>query len=200
MPYSMGTEITVFWTLLNIVPCISLFFFLQQSPFIFLLLYIFLILSIYFWPHWVFISVLRLYIVAVGSGSSLLWRSSFSQRLLLLWSMDSRCLRFCSYGTRPSCSKASGTFLDQKSNLCPLYWQADSYLLCNREVHINSVLCFVVLATRQVRSQLPAQELTPCPCTGRRCYNHWANREVPPVSSSGYSFLSFKVFHNKLVI
>ena len=30
---------------------------------------------------------------------------------------------------RLSCSAACGIFLDQGSNLCPLQWQADSYLL-----------------------------------------------------------------------
>ena len=48
---------------------LSLFFLVVQH-FYFLLLYICLIVSIYFWPHWVFIAVLRLSLVAVGSGSS----------------------------------------------------------------------------------------------------------------------------------
>ena len=41
MPYSMGTEITVFWTLLNIVPCISLFFFVVEPFYFFIIIYIF---------------------------------------------------------------------------------------------------------------------------------------------------------------
>ena len=34
-----------------------------------------------------------------------------------------------SCGARLSCSVACGIFLDQGLNLCPLHWQADSYLL-----------------------------------------------------------------------
>ena len=34
-----------------------------------------------------------------------------------------------SCGTRANCSMACGIFPDQGSNLCPLYWQADSYPL-----------------------------------------------------------------------
>ena len=31
-----------------------------------------------------------------------------------------------------SCSAACGVYLDQGSNLCPLYWRADSYPLCHK--------------------------------------------------------------------
>ena len=33
---------------------------------------------------------------------------------------------------RLSCSITCGIFLDQKSNLCPLHWQVDSYPLCHQ--------------------------------------------------------------------
>jgi len=32
-----------------------------------------------------------------------------------------------------SCSSAYGIFPDQGSNLCPLHWQVDFYLLCHQE-------------------------------------------------------------------
>ena len=44
MPYSMGTKITVFWTLLNIVPCISLslsLFFGSTALLFFIVIYLF---------------------------------------------------------------------------------------------------------------------------------------------------------------
>ena len=81
MPYSMGTKIAVFWTLLNMVPCISLsfsfFFFLVVEHFHFIII-IYIFKYYLFWPHSVFIAVLRVSLAAVGSGSSLLWCSSFS--------------------------------------------------------------------------------------------------------------------------
>ena len=58
-------------------------------------------LFIYFWLHWVFVTVRRLSLVVVSGGYSLLRCMGFSLRwLLLLQSMGSRCAGFSSCGTR----------------------------------------------------------------------------------------------------
>ena len=56
-------------------------------------------LFIYFWLHWVFVTVRRLSLVVVSGGYSLLRCMGFSLRwLLLLQSMGSRCAGFSSCG------------------------------------------------------------------------------------------------------
>ena len=89
------------------------------------------ILFIYFWPHWVFIAVHGLSLVAASRGHSSLRYMGFSlQWLLLLRSTGSRCAGsvvvargLYSAGSvvvvhRLSCSMACGIFPDQGSNLC----------------------------------------------------------------------------------
>ena len=108
----------------------SLFFFLIKKFFLF-----------YLWLRWVFVALRELSLVAVSGGYSSLRCAGFSlRRLLLLWNTCSRHAGFSSCGVRASvvvahrvsCSKACGIFSDQGSNLCPLHWQADSYLLCHQ--------------------------------------------------------------------
>ena len=60
-----------------------------------------LIFYFYFWPHWVFVAVRGLSLVATSGGYSSLWCAGFSlQWLLLLWSTGSRCMGFSSCGSQ----------------------------------------------------------------------------------------------------
>ena len=53
----------------------------------------FLFVFIFFWLRWVFAAMCGLSLVVASGGYSLLWCVGFSLRwLLLLWSMDSRCV------------------------------------------------------------------------------------------------------------
>ena len=58
-----------------------------------------LFIYFYFWLHWVFIAMRRLFLVAVRGDCSLLQCAGFSWWLLLLQSMDSRRTGFSSSGT-----------------------------------------------------------------------------------------------------
>ena len=86
-----------------------------------------IILFIYFWLCWVFVSVRGLSLVAASGGHS----SSRCAGLSLSWplllrSTGSRCAGSVVVAHGPSCSVAWGIFPDQGSNPCPLHWQADS--------------------------------------------------------------------------
>ena len=86
-----------------------------------------IILFIYFWLCWVFVSVRGLSLVAASGGHS----SSRCAGLSLSWplllrSTGSRCAGSVVVAHGPSCSVACGIFPDQGSNPCPLHWQADS--------------------------------------------------------------------------
>ena len=96
----------------------SLFFFFKE---------IHVLLFIYLWPCWVFVSVRGLSLVAASGGhySSRCAGLSLS-RPLLLQSTGSRCTGSVIVAHGPSCSTACGIFPDQGSNPCPLHWQADS--------------------------------------------------------------------------
>ena len=97
----------------------SLFFF-------FFLNYLF----IYFWLCWVFVSVLRLSLVAASGGHSSSRCAGLSLLLpFLLRSTGSRRAGSVVVAHGPSCSAACGIFPDQGSNPCPLHWQADSQQL-----------------------------------------------------------------------
>ena len=90
-------------------------------------LFIYLILFIYFWLCWVFISVRGLSLVAASGGHS----SSRCAGLSLSWpvllrSTGSRRAGSVVVAHGPSCSVACGIFPDQGSNPCPLHWQTDS--------------------------------------------------------------------------
>ena len=89
-------------------------------------LFIYLILFIYFWLCWVFISVRGLSLVAASGGHS----SSRCAGLSLSWpvllrSTGSRRAGSVVVAHGPSCSVACGIFPDQGSNPCPLHWQTD---------------------------------------------------------------------------
>ena len=73
------------------------FLFFLNGIYLFIKSYLF----IYFWVHWVFVSVRRLSLVAENGGYSSLQCVGFSLRwLLLLWSMGSRCTDFSSCSTQ----------------------------------------------------------------------------------------------------
>ena len=89
--------------------------------------YFFLILFIYLWLCWVFVSVRGLSLVAASGGHS----SSRCAGLSLSWplllrSTGSRHAGSVVVAHGPSRSAACGIFPDQGSNPCPLHWQADS--------------------------------------------------------------------------
>ena len=87
----------------------------------------FLFFYIYFWLCWVFVSVRGLSLVAASGGHSLSRCAGLSlSRPLLLRSTGSRRTGLVVVAHGPSCPAACGTFPDQGSNPCPLYWQADS--------------------------------------------------------------------------
>ena len=93
----------------------------------------FLILFIYLWLCWVFVSMRGLSPVAASGGHSSSRCAGLSlSRPLLLRSTGSRRAGSVIVAHRPSCSAACGIFPDQGSNPCPLHWQADSQPLCHQ--------------------------------------------------------------------
>ena len=85
------------------------------------------LLFIYLWLCWVFVSVRGLSLVAASGDHSSLWCAGLSlSRPLLLGSTGSRRAGSVIAAHGPSCSVACGIFPDQGSNPCPLHWQADS--------------------------------------------------------------------------
>ena len=126
---------------------------------------------LYFWLCWVFIAARGLPLVAASGGYSSLWCADFLLWLLLLQSTGSRCAGFSSCGTwaqlswhvgsvvvahRLSCSTACGIFPDQRSNPCPLHWQADSYPLCHQGSPAAFIKTIII-----VNSEAPASQLFP---------------------------------------
>ena len=90
-------------------------------------IFFFLILFIYLWLCWVFVSVRGPSPVAESGGHSSSRCAGLSlSRPLLLRSTGSRRAGSVIVAHGPSCSVACGIFPDQGSNLCPLHWQADS--------------------------------------------------------------------------
>ena len=87
----------------------------------------FLLLFIYLWLCWVFVSVRGLSLVAASGGHSSSRCACLSlSRPLLLRSKGSRRAGSAIVAHGPSCSAAGGILPDQGSNPCPLHWQADS--------------------------------------------------------------------------
>ena len=87
----------------------------------------FIYLFIYFWLCWVFVSVRGLSLVAASGGHSSSRCTGLSlSRPLLLRSTGSRRAGSVVVAHGSSCSAACGIFPDQRSNPCPLHWQADS--------------------------------------------------------------------------
>ena len=90
-------------------------FVLQISKFFF-----FLILFIYLWLCWVFVSVRGLSLVAVSGGHSSSRCAGLSlSRPLLLWSTGSRCAGSAIVAHGPSRSAACGIFPDQDRTRVP---------------------------------------------------------------------------------
>ena len=90
-------------------------------------LFFFLILFIYLWLCWVFVSVRGLSVVAASRGHSSSPCAGISlSRPLLLRSTGSRRAGSAIVAHGPSRSAACGIFPDQGPNPCPLHWQADS--------------------------------------------------------------------------
>ena len=107
-----------------------------------------------FWLLWVFIIFCGLSLVAVSGSYSLAVVQSFLIAVASLFverrldTRDSEKLphsglvvtlpvlehRLSSCAHELSCSATYGIFPGQGSNPCPLHWQAESYLLCHREV------------------------------------------------------------------
>jgi len=76
--------------------------------------------------HWVFVATRRHSLVAANRGHSWLWCVSFSLPWLL--SLQSTGSVVVVHG--PGSSAACEICPNQGSNLCPLHWQANPYLLC----------------------------------------------------------------------
>ena len=87
-------------------------------PFIFFLFYL-------FWLHWVFVAARGL----LSSCSEQELLSVVVLRLLMLLSTGSRAGSSAAVAHELSHSWACGIFLDQGSNPCRLYWQADPHPL-----------------------------------------------------------------------
>ena len=101
---------------------VTFFFF-----FFFKLLAPLIIIYLFFWLCWVFISVRGLPLAAASGGHSSLRCAGLSlSRPLLLRSTGSRRAGSVVVAHGPSCSVACGIFPDQGSNPCPLHQQADS--------------------------------------------------------------------------
>ena len=89
--------------------------------------FFFLILFIYLWLCWVFVSVRGISLAAASGGHSSSRCAGLSpSRPLSLQSTGSRRAGSVIVAHGPSCSAACGIFPDQGSNPCPLHWQADS--------------------------------------------------------------------------
>ena len=92
---------------------------------------LFIYLFVYFWPHWVFVTVCRLSLVEESRGylfsSCGVWTShcgAFSCGIQALGARSS-----VGIVHELSCPTACGIFQDQRLNPCPLPWQVDSYPL-----------------------------------------------------------------------
>ena len=113
-------------------------------------------LFIYFWLHWVFTAALRLSLVVLSGGYSLLRCTGFSlQWLLLFRSTGSRHVSFSSYGMR-----------------------AQQMWLMGSRAQAQQLWCMGLVAPRHVGS-FRTRARTHVPFIGRQILNHCATREVP---------------------
>ena len=95
----------------------------QRGGFLFIFIYLF----IYFCLCWFFVSVRGPSPVAASRGHSSSRCAGLSlSRPLPLRSTGSRCAGSVVVAHGPSCSAASGIFLDRGTNPCALHWQEDS--------------------------------------------------------------------------
>ena len=130
----------------------------------------FLILFIYFWLCWVFVSVQGLSPVAASGGhsSSRCAGLSLSQPLLLR-STGSRRAGSVVVAHGPSCSAACGILPDQGSNPCPPHWQADSQPLRHQgspSFFFNKCIYLFIYWLRWVRSEERR--------VGKECRSRWS--------------------------
>ena len=104
------------------------------------LFFFFIVLFIYFWLCWVFVSVRGLSLVAASGGHSSSRCAGLSLLPpVLLRNTGSRRAGSVIVAHRPSCSAACGIFPNQGSNPCPLHWQADSQPLRHQGSPIRSL-------------------------------------------------------------
>ena len=104
------------------------------------------LLFIYLWLCWVFVSVQGLsLVVASGDHSSSRCAGLSPSRPLLLRSTGSRRAGSVVVAHGPSCSAARGIFPDQGSNPCPLHWQADSQPLSHQGSPHKQFLIEIIL-------------------------------------------------------
>ena len=85
------------------------------------------ILFLYFWPRWVFTAACRGSSCGAWGLLSIVVCGRLAAVIFLLQSMGSRHRSSLGVVHVLSCPEACGIFLNQGSNPCPLYWQADSY-------------------------------------------------------------------------
>ena len=131
---------------------------LKDLFFFFKLLAPLIIIYLFIWLCWVFVSVRGLPLAAASGGHS----SSRCTGLSLSWplllrSTGSRCTGSVDVAHGPSCSAACGIFPDQGSNPCPLHWQADSQPLRHQgspKRPFNVVSYFLMNASNKLNAHL----------------------------------------------
>ena len=116
-----------------------------------------LLLLLFFWLCWVFVSVRGLSPVAVSGGHSSWWCADLSLSWpLLLQSTGSRCAGSAVVAHGPSRSAAYGILPDQGSNPCPPNRQADSQPLCHQGSPLSdSFKMLVILLTVTPLFEIP---------------------------------------------
>ena len=108
------------------------------------------LLFIYLWLCWVFVSVRGLsLVVESGDHSSSRCTGLSPSWPLLLRSTGSRCAGSVIVAHGPSCSVACGIFPDQGLNPCPLHWQADSQPLRHQGSPITTFEYYKTKAKRE---------------------------------------------------
>ena len=128
-----------------------------------------IIIYLFIWLCWVFVSVRGLSPVAASGGHSSSRCAGLSlSRPLLLWSTGSRRTGSVVVVHGHSCSAACGIFPDQGSNPCPLRWQVDSQPLCLQGSPwllffwgVCFGFCFAVLCGTQYLVPRPGSEPRP---------------------------------------
>ena len=80
----------------------------------------------YYWPHWVFATVRGLSLVAASGGYLIVW-ASHCGGFSCWWAQVLKLMGSVVVAQGLNCPVACGIFLDQRSNLCLLLWQADPF-------------------------------------------------------------------------
>ena len=109
-----------------------------------------IIIYLFIWLCWVFVSVRGLPLAAASGGHSSSRCTGLSlSRPLLLRSTGSRRAGSVVVAHGPSCSAACGIFPDQGSNPCPLHQQADSQPL-RHQGSPHLFLMYILITQQQV--------------------------------------------------